>query len=166
MGGMALWVWVNMGWNKLLFPCWWKFPLDVNRTCAVLFAFQNKDILSAGWFAALEGDCCSMWISALVFSSVKDKVDFSTAVCVSVAPGSSAPFPRCFHTFPTLYTWTWLFLICAFWLLNRWCVTWQIQNFPCLPLVLTGALKHQTMRCPELGTHIPLHTCFPKFETG
>lgn len=123
--------------------------LGANQTRVAIFAFQNNPIHSGGWFAVLEGDCCSLRFSAPVFGSVKDKVGFfpclSLAGCVIVAPGSSIPFPRCFHTFLTLHRWAWLFLICAFWLVNGWCVAWLIPDFPCLHLAL--------QRCFEAPAH-------------
>lgn len=98
-----------------------------------------------------------VWISALVFSSTKDKVFgflplVFLAVCVTVAPGSSVSFPSCFHTFVTSTGWAWLSVACTFCRLH--CVTQLHPNFPFLPLAFPysfhkAALKYRSIKCPR-----------------
>lgn len=97
-------------------------------------------------------------ISALVVNSMKDKVFgffplLFLAVCVTVTPRSSVPFPSCFHTFVTSLQMG--LIICCLCLLdmkegvcNMTNSTFSIFASCFSYLLSTGALKHCFIKCP------------------
>lgn len=113
------------------------------------------------------GQFCSMWISALVFSSVKDKVGFFFM-----------PFPGCLCSCSTqkLCSFSQVFsyisnslqmgLVISYlclWLLGRWCVTWLIPNFPCLPLAPHRCSEAAAPEVPQ-SCALTSSSTFPKFD--
>lgn len=92
-------------------------------------------------------------LSALVLNSTKDKVFVLfplvfLAVCVTVAPRSSVPFPGCFHTFGTCLQ-TGL-IICRLHLLN---IKERVCNVTTLKFSGFASSFLAPHRCPEALLH-------------